>query len=616
MRRFVRFSRVLAVVWLLAGITPLQAQNQGLTPAELQDWYHLSQGTEVFPYRFLRAIKDFDTGKPFIEDLDRFGFILDPKSEYGVPIGMSVSDTRDLRFAGVKMIGLNCSACHTAEMTFQNKRVRFDGGTNMLNANAFSDGIKDSIEKTLGSPLELLAFISRLAEQELEARADDSKAARLGLSLLNKSAPFTRKSADLLGKLAAKTPPVGDLLLASAAKKLIAQELARDPLKLRKGMITRKDDPRLPDAKAKLEAELAAPRASLKLGAALSLLPGQADIADSLHQIITTVRLLRARFEILTQPDGAPGKRLLAGHGRVDAFGAARNRLFPANPITLSAPVRFPFLWEIPVISWYHWDGNTTSALERNVGEAIGVGVVVDMDTKESTLQLDNLITLEGYATNLPVPAWPEDVFGKIDRDLAKQGEKWFGTHCAKCHSIPAKGDKVADQIVPFVDAMGKPDLDTDTQRVVNIRKPVGGVNFFDAISPILQDVLQAAGGPAPGKANHWRPSTTNQPGLPEGHPNRPIRAVWASPPYLHNGSVPSIYELLLPPEKRTPKFHVGHREYDPRKLGYTLQTDSAPSLTLIDTTLFGNHNTGHVYGADTLTDADRYAIIEYLKTR
>ncbi len=607
MQRFIPLLALLAV-WLSA--SPACAQNKGLSDDELQDWYHLSQGTEVFPYRFLQAIKDFDTGKPFIEDLNRFGFILDPKSEYGVPIGMSVSDTRDLRFAGVKMIGLNCSACHTAQMTFGGKTVRFDGGTNMLNVRAFSKGIKQSIGKTISNPVELLGFIARLAQQDLDILADAPLAKRLGASLM--PAPVTTRTSGLMRRVAAKTEKPLEKVFASAALETIGRELARPPINLRKGLVTSSTAGKLADsAKRKLADDLAPPAAMLQRLRFPVVLPIQAEFADSIHNLVTTVRLLRARLEILTQTgeDDSPG------HGRVDAFGAARNRLFPGDSITLNAPVRFPFIWEIPLLPWYHWDGNTTSALERNVGEALGVGVVVDVDTKESTLQLANLKKLESYAFNLKVPAWPAKIFGDIEDGQVAKGKVLFDKHCLRCHAIPAKG-KIEDKIVPVEDDMDPQPLGTDRLRVDNIRTPVKDKNFFDAISPILKDVLRVAGEPIPGNENLWRPSTTNQPDLKVGYPNRALRAVWASPPYLHNGSVPSIYELLLPVAQRTKVFAVGHREYDPRKLGYELRLVADATSTLMDTGVLGNHNTGHVYGADLMNDDDRYALIEYMKTR
>lgn len=94
----------------------------------------------------------------------------------------------------------------------------------------------------------------------------------------------------------------------------------------------------------------------------------------------------------------------------------------------------------------------------------------------------------------------------------------------------------------------------------------------------------------------------------------RPLSGIWATAPYLHNGSVPTLYDLLLPASKRPQKFYVGTREYDPIKVGFV--TD--PSITntfLIDTTIEGNLNSGHEYAVDKLTDDDRNSLVEYMKT-
>ena len=100
-----------------------------------------------------------------------------------------------------------------------------------------------------------------------------------------------------------------------------------------------------------------------------------------------------------------------------------------------------------------------------------------------------------------------------------------------------------------------------------------------------------------------------------------PRDGVWATPPFLHNGSVPNVYEMLLPAKQRTKKFYVG-REFDPVKLG--LDTTATAGGYVRDTTLPGNSNAGHSFEngprgngviGPLLTDAQRYALIEYLKS-
>ncbi len=123
------------------------------------------------------------------------------------------------------------------------------------------------------------------------------------------------------------------------------------------------------------------------------------------------------------------------------------------------------------------------------------------------------------------------------------------------------------------------------------------------------------------------------------GYKPRPLEGVWATPPFLHNGSVPSLYQMLLPPAKRDAKFFVGRREFDPKHVGYVTQPDSDGDDDgfWLDTTIKGNLNSGHAFAADAatwqnhlrdpqanplpkgvigpeLSDDERFAIVEYLK--
>ena len=102
----------------------------------------------------------------------------------------------------------------------------------------------------------------------------------------------------------------------------------------------------------------------------------------------------------------------------------------------------------------------------------------------------------------------------------------------------------------------------------------------------------------------------------------RPLNGVWATPPYLHNGSVPNIYALLSPVVERPKKFYLGNREYDPVNVGYVI--DEFPSGFEFDTTIRGNSNSGHEFSDDrtkqgvigrSLSPDERRALIEYLKT-
>jgi len=100
----------------------------------------------------------------------------------------------------------------------------------------------------------------------------------------------------------------------------------------------------------------------------------------------------------------------------------------------------------------------------------------------------------------------------------------------------------------------------------------------------------------------------------------RPLDGIWATAPYLHNGSVPTLYDLLLPAAQRPKKFLLGAREYDPVKVGYV--TGNAPGNSFVFQAVDdagkqvpGNSNMGHDYGVGSLTEAQRLSLLEYLKT-
>ncbi len=130
-------------------------------------------------------------------------------------------------------------------------------------------------------------------------------------------------------------------------------------------------------------------------------------------------------------------------------------------------------------------------------------------------------------------------------------------------------------------------------------------------------------------ESRNFRPKSELPPD-PWSYKARPLNGIWASAPYLHNGSVPSLYHLLLPANQRPISFHVGSRKFDPRNVGF----ESTPGESTFRFRAFddlgrpitGNSNAGHsgrnfthIKAEDgslrEFTDAERWALIEYLKS-
>lgn len=101
----------------------------------------------------------------------------------------------------------------------------------------------------------------------------------------------------------------------------------------------------------------------------------------------------------------------------------------------------------------------------------------------------------------------------------------------------------------------------------------------------------------------------------PPGYKSRPLNGIWATAPYLHNGSVPNLHELLKAPDERVTSFHVGSQVYDTEKVGFVSDPDFPEFKTgKADAPVIGNSNLGHNFGSN-LSAEDKAALLEYLKS-
>lgn len=357
------------------------------------------------------------------------------------------------------------------------------------------------------------------------------------------------------------------------------------------------------------------------------------------------------------------------GPGRTDAFGRIANASFgdaitPDNYRVANAPVDYPQLWDIWTFDWVQWNGSAQQPMARNIGEALGVGATLNYfdtqgqplkgaDRYPSSVRVNDLHQIEETLQRLKPPAWPEALFGKVDTRLAAKGRALFTENCAGCHvpDVTEINGRPVQQLKMLPLAV----IGTDPNSANNIadqRYDLSALQWDPAelaasnvelhptpSEPLDLSQLSVAKGLAYVTAfveerayRDAKVTPAERPrldgfGLPIGvrelraYKARPLAGVWATPPFLHNGSVPSLYELLSPQSERSSTFYRGTFEYDPHHLGY--RTEAFTNGFLFDTRISGNHNSGHEFRSGSrgngvigrlLQPEERWALLEYLK--
>lgn len=546
-----------------------------------QTYYYTPQGTRLkgLRYDWFVALE-----QPFSRDrlaeptyLARFGFLVDPEQQASarnpgnLPVGFARHTDEE---TGEHYLDITCSACHTGELRYQGKAVRIDGGAALhslastvptLRGGSFGQALGMSMAFTYYNPLK-----------------------------------FKRFAREVLGE---------------------RYEEERDQLRR--------------DFKAVLD------------------------------------RLLATAFN-----DWHRGLYPTEeGFGRTDAFGRIANTVFgdaidPANYRVADAPVSYPHLWDIWKFDWVQWNGSAMQPMARNVGEALGVGATLrlfdehgqplpEQQRYASSVRPRDLHTLEETLKRLQAPRWPEEILGPIDVELASQGRALFVENCAHCHApapkpederfAPSRDPEWRMHVVP-VEVVGTDPTTADNiaQHRFDIRK-LGwtrdelsklAVRLFDA-DPATLDLASISSAQGLAYLTAYVEnrayqdagiSPTERPGMDgfglsigvqekRGYKARPLDGIWATAPYLHNGSVPNLFQLLSPVSERATTFWVGNHEYDPKFAGF--RTEEFPGGFLFDTRIRGNGNQGHEFrdGCRTtgvigrgLQPDERRALVEYLK--
>ncbi|USR42108.1 cytochrome c [Ectopseudomonas hydrolytica] len=546
-----------------------------------QTYYYTPQGTTVKGLRydwFVALEMPFGSEKFARPDyLARFGFLTDPKQRAtslnpgNLPVGFARHQDNE---SGEHFLDISCAACHTGELRYQGQAVRIDGGAALhslastvptLRGGGFGQALGMSMAFTYYNPLKFRRF----------------------------------------------------------AQEVLGDRYAQDRDRLRQ------------------------------------------DFKQVLDRLLATAANDWHRGLYPTEE----------GFGRTDAFGRIANTVFgdaldEANYRIANAPVSYPHLWDIWKFDWVQWNGSAMQPMARNVGEALGVGAslhlldehgqgVTEADRYASSVRLHDLYTLEETLKQLQPPQWPEAIFGKIDLPLASRGKALYSENCAYCHApnpkpreqrlAPARDPEWKMRIVP-TDIVG-----TDPTTADNIAdhrfdisrlgwtkaelsrldvqlfgasldevdfKSISSAKALAYITAYVENRAYQDAGISP--RQRWRMDGYGLSiGVQEkrGYKARPLDGIWATPPFLHNGSVANLFELLSPVYERQTRFWVGNFEFDPVRVGY--RSEAFPGGFLFDTRVTGNGNGGHEFRdgcrqqgviGRALAPDERLAVIEYLK--
>lgn len=287
---------------------------------------------------------------------------------------------------------------------------------------------------------------------------------------------------------------------------------------------------------------------------------------------VTRYSLLRQR-----QDYGWQYTRPTQGRGRVDTFNPTKFNIYHMPDDGTIGTVDLPQIWnQRPRQTLYlHWDGNNNNIRERNYAAAMAVG-----GTPKSVIA-SSFTRVTNFLLDLQPPKYPFT----IDQAKAEKGYTIYERECANCHEF------------------GKP----QTGQVTDISQIGTDRHRLDSFTQSLVDKFHSINFGPPFQFDSYR--KTN------GYSDTPLDGVWARAPYLHNGSVPTLWNLLEPMEKRPTVFYTGYDVYDPKNVGFVTTGPEAEKVGFrFEICMPGNGNQGHLYGVN-LTDDEKWQLVEYLKT-
>jgi mono/diheme cytochrome c family protein len=604
-------SRVGAVILLLGVVfAPLPAAAQsftwlsgsgGFSEANRDRFYSQDQGSRMIPYAWLKALKRLD-GQPFLGDsLARYGYLANPKRTDGLPVGFTTLDA-----TGPAMVGMTCSACHTRQIEVAGKPYRIDGGPALADFQSLIVDLDAAMAATADDTAKFAAFAAEV--QAIDPSTDPTRLP------------------DLVKDWRASLHAIVSASISGVANHAAWGFGRLDAISMIFNRVT-----------------------GLDIGSPDRIVPGNMQAADAPTRYPF---LWNATTEDKTQwpgfaPNGPLGPALARNVGEVFGVFARfdpQSKFFAVQPYNPSS-VNFDGMhWledtvaSIPAPKWPGTTDKTKSDRGATIfadrcaschGSAPGNLIVqrptpvqdVCTDGAENLLLARRVVSagvLKGALTVDIPPNFLDDQAKVIDvLKVAVVGAiLQHYTHFAIDGLLGQTADLDLESAAK--DPLSHASTQMALQQAARLA-PVSPdllVTQSLALSRLPTELRDLASTYSAARSATTAPNCVRPDNAPAPYEARYLGGVWAVAPYLHDGSVPTLWDLLSPPAQRPPSFRIGPN-YDLTKVGLdNTQPDGFSSLmstTDCSEINSGRSRCGHVYGVD-LSDDDKWALIEYLK--
>jgi hypothetical protein len=282
------------------------------------------------------------------------------------------------------------------------------------------------------------------------------------------------------------------------------------------------------------------------------------------------------------------------GKGRDDPMNLTKYFMTSMKTDNSTGQADFPSVWNLKVRKgdglFLNWSCDTPAVRSVLIDSALGLGAAPDQRNPIDQLNwklkrrawfVQRMEELDNFLSELQPPKYPFP----IDANLAATGKPIYERLCAECHDPGKPRTKQAYALN---------EIGTDRERMDTWTQPAAD----EANRRVKEMGID-------------RPNMVKQ----DGYCSPPLDGIWLRAPYLHNGSVPNMRELLEPVANRSQSFYRGYDVYDPVNMGFIVSGPEAEKAGWkLVVSERGNGNRGHTYGAN-LSRPEKDALIEYLKT-